>query len=130
MTTPPSSSAAFGDGIPELDWLLLGLGPDAHTASLFPAEPRSVERERGVVGRGDARAWRHSSRASRLTLPVMNAAREVIFLVTGEDKAEAVARAFGGLRPGPEAPASLVRPTQGTLTVVLDGAAAQHLRTP
>jgi 6-phosphogluconolactonase len=60
---------------------------------------------------------------------VLNAAREVIFLVTGEDKAEAVARAFGGLRPGPEAPASLVRPVQGTLTVVLDQAAAKHLHT-
>ena len=59
---------------------------------------------------------------------MINAAREVVFLVTGEDKAEAVARAFGGLRPGPEAPASLVRPSSGTLTVLLDAAAAKHLR--
>jgi 6-phosphogluconolactonase len=58
---------------------------------------------------------------------VLNAAREVLFLVAGEDKADAVARAFGGLRPGPDAPSSLVRPSSGTLTVLLDQAAAAHL---
>jgi 6-phosphogluconolactonase len=121
-------SEAFGDGIPELDWLLLGLGPDAHCASLFPGHDALGERERSVVGVETPGMAPLVSRIT-LTLPVLNAAREVIFLVTGEDKAEAVARAFGGLRPGPEAPASLVRPVQGTLTVVLDQAAAKHLHT-
>jgi 6-phosphogluconolactonase len=60
------------------------------------------------------------------TLPVLNAAREVIFLISGEDKAEAVARAFGDA-PGPDAPASLVRPAPGRLTVLLDRAAAARL---
>jgi 6-phosphogluconolactonase/glucosamine-6-phosphate isomerase/deaminase len=50
-----------------------------------------------------------------------------VFLVSGEDKAEAVARAFGGLRPGPDAPSSLVRPPSGSLRVLLDEAAAKHL---
>ena len=118
---------AFGDGIPELDLLLLGLGPDAHTASLFPGDAAVGERERHVVGVETPGMAPLVARVT-LTLPVINAAREVVFLVTGEDKAEAVARAFGGLRPGPEAPASLVRPAPGTLTVLLDAAAAKHLR--
>jgi 6-phosphogluconolactonase len=58
-----------------------------------------------------------------VTLPVINAAREVIFLVTGPEKANAAARAFDG-EPGPEAPSSLVSPTSGALTVLLDPAAA------
>ena len=86
---------AFGDGIPELDLLLLGLGPDAHTASLFPGDAALGERERHVVGVETPGMAPLVARIS-LTLPVINAAREVIFLVTGEDKAEAVARAFGG----------------------------------
>ena len=61
-----------------------------------------------------------------LTLPVVNAAREVLFLVTGEDKAEAVAQAFSG-RADPRAPGSLVRPGDGALTVLLDPPAAARL---
>ncbi len=61
-----------------------------------------------------------------LTLPVLNAAREVVFLISGEDKADAVRRAFGGA-PSPDAPASLVRPDPGALTLILDGAAAEQL---
>jgi 6-phosphogluconolactonase len=118
---------AFGEAVPELDLLLLGLGPDAHCASLFPGDAALGERERPVVGVETPGMAPLVARIT-LTLPVLNAAREVIFLITGEDKAEAVARAFGGLRPGPEAPASLVRPVHGTLTVLLDAAAAGHLR--
>jgi 6-phosphogluconolactonase len=61
------------------------------------------------------------------TLPLLNAGTDVVFLVAGEEKAEAVARAFGGLRPGPDAPSSLVRPISGSLRVLLDRAAAAHL---
>ena len=61
-----------------------------------------------------------------LTLPVLNAAREVVFLVAGADKAAAVARAFGP-GPDPSAPASLVAPAAGTLTVLLDRDAAELL---
>jgi 6-phosphogluconolactonase len=61
-----------------------------------------------------------------LTLPVLAAARELVFLVTGDDKAGAVERAFAG-PPDPSAPGSLVRPEQGSLLVLLDPPAAALL---
>jgi 6-phosphogluconolactonase len=115
----------FGEGLPELDLILLGLGPDAHTASLFPGNAALDERERLAVGVETPGMAPLVSRVS-LTLPVVNAAHEVIFLVSGDDKAEAVARAFAG-PPGPAAPASLVRPRSGALTLALDPAAAGRL---
>jgi 6-phosphogluconolactonase len=115
---------AFGEGIPRLDLLLLGLGPDAHTASLFPGDPALEEGERLVVSVPAPGMAPLVSRVT-LTLPVLNAAREVLFLIAGEDKAEAVARAFGE-SADPAAPASLVRPT-GPLTLLLDPAAAARL---
>ena len=118
--------SVYGEAVPELDLLLLGLGPDAHCASLFPGDAALGERARTVVG-VETPGMAPLVPRMTLTLPVLNAAHEIVFLVTGEDKAEAVARAFGGLRPGPEAPASLVRPAHGSLTVLLDEAAAKHL---
>ena len=115
----------FGEGLPELDLLLLGLGPDAHTASLFPGDAALDESERLVVGVETPGMAPLVSRVS-LTLPIVNAAREVIFLVSGEDKAEAVARAFSGAAD-PSAPASLVAPSSGTLILALDPAAAARL---
>jgi 6-phosphogluconolactonase len=118
---------AFGQGfLPEFDLLLLGLGPDAHLASLFPGDAALGEQTKTVVGVETPGMAPLVARIS-LTLPVINAAEQVVFLVSGEDKAEAVARAFGGLRPGPDAPASLVRPEPGSLTVLLDPAAAKHV---
>lgn len=116
----------FGDAVPELDLVLLGLGPDAHCASLFPGDAALGETKRLATG-VEVPGMAPLVPRITLTLPVLNAAREVVFLVTGEDKAEAVARAFGGVRPGPDAPASLVRPMRGTLTVLLDESAAAHL---
>jgi 6-phosphogluconolactonase len=116
---------AFGGGLPELDLVLLGLGPDAHTASLFPNDPALGERERLAVGVDTPGMAPLVSRVT-LTLPVVNAARQVTFLVSGEDKAEAVARAFSGAAD-PAAPASLVRPVSGALTLLLDPPAAQLL---
>lgn len=118
---------AFGDaGVPVFDLILLGIGPDAHTASLFPHQPVLEERERWAVGVPEAGHEPFVPRVT-LTLPVLNAARAVMFLVSGEGKAEAVARAFGDREPGPDAPASMVRPGSGTLTVMLDPAAARLL---
>jgi 6-phosphogluconolactonase len=117
----------FGDdGVPRLDLILLGLGPDAHCASLFPGDSALGETERLVTGVEVPGMAPLVPRIS-FTLPLLNAGREVVFLVAGEDKAEAVARAFGGLRPGPDAPSSLVRPPSGSLRVLLDAAAAEHL---
>ncbi len=117
---------AFGDqGLPRMDLLLLGLGPDAHTASLFPGDAALGERERLAVGVDTPGMAPLVSRVT-LTLPILNAAHEVVFLISGEDKAEAVARAFRGA-PDPRAPASLVRPEPGVLQVLLDAPAASLL---
>lgn len=117
--------ASDGERPPSIDLLLLGLGPDAHCASLFPGDRALGERERWVVGVDTPGMPPLVSRVT-VTLPVLNAARDVVFLISGEDKAEAVARAFGDA-PGPDAPASLVRPQPGRLTVLLDAPAAARL---
>ena len=115
----------FGDGVPELDLMLLGLGPDAHTASLFPGDAALGERERPAVGVETPGMAPLVSRVT-LTLPVLNAGHDVVFLISGEDKAEAVARAFGDA-PRPDAPASLVDPGPGRLTLLVDPPAAARL---
>jgi 6-phosphogluconolactonase len=112
-------------GVPEADLILLGLGPDAHTCSLFPGDSALAERERPAVGVETPGMAPLVSRIT-LTLPVVNAGRTVVFLITGEDKAEAVARAFSGV-PDPRAPGSLVQPASGSLTALLDPAAASML---
>ena len=116
---------AFGGGRPVLDLALMGLGPDLHTASLFPNHPAVEERERLAVAVEEPGMEPHVPRVT-LTLPVFNAAREVVFLVTGADKADAVARAFGS-EPDPSAPASLVKPKSGRLILLTDEAAASKL---
>jgi 6-phosphogluconolactonase len=109
-------------GRPAFELILLGLGPDAHTCSLFPGDDALGERERAVVGVEMPGMAPLVPRVT-LTLPVVNASRRIVFLVTGEDKADAVARAFSG-RPDPMAPASLV---DEEVTVLLDEAAASRL---
>jgi 6-phosphogluconolactonase len=110
---------------PRLDLALMGLGPDAHTASLFPGKPALNENHRFVVAVPEAGMEPQVPRVT-LTLPLFNTAREVVFLIAGADKAAAVARAFGD-PPDESAPAARVRPGAGTLTVVLDPAAAAEL---
>ena len=107
-----------------IDLVLLGLGPDGHVASLFPNAPALEEREHLVVA-AEPRLEPFVDRVT-LTLPALCAGREVAFLVTGEDKADAVERAFAG--PADAAtPASLVRSTEGRTLVVLDRPAASRL---
>jgi 6-phosphogluconolactonase len=110
-------------GATRLDLALLGLGPDGHVASLFPHAPTLDERERKVVG-ADAGLEPYVDRVT-FTLPLLNSPPLVVFLVTGEKKADAVARAFAG-EPGSQTPASLVRGSERTLAV-LDAAAAAQL---
>jgi 6-phosphogluconolactonase len=100
---------------------LLGIGPDGHTASLFPNAPGLHERERLAIAAEpglDPRVMRVT-----MTPTMLQDADLVLFLVTGEDKAEAAARAFAG----PESaatPASLIRSRGGRTVAVLDRAAA------
>jgi 6-phosphogluconolactonase len=109
---------------PRFDLLLLGLGPDAHTASLFPGKPAVQEPHRFVAPVPEAGMPPQVPRVT-FTLPLINRARDVTFLVAGADKAKAVARAFGDERD-PRAPAALVDP-DGSLFVVLDEPAASAL---
>jgi 6-phosphogluconolactonase len=118
-------SAAFGDAVvPAFDLILLGLGPDAHTASLFPNNPELGIKDRNLAG-VDQPGMAPLVPRITLTLPALNAGLRVVFLVSGEEKAEAVARAFSG-RPGPDAPASLLQP-RGEYMLLCDRAAAAHL---
>jgi 6-phosphogluconolactonase len=97
-------------GNPEFELLLLGLGPDGHCASLFPEQESLQARDRLVVGIPQAGLEPFVPRIS-LTLPAIASANEVVFLVRGSSKAEAVAAAFGPRsQPTPRVPASLVDP--------------------
>jgi 6-phosphogluconolactonase len=107
---------------PRWDLLLLGLGPDAHTASLFPSKPEKEIADRLVAGVPEAGMDPQVPRIT-MTLPALNAARRVVFLVTGDSKREAVRRAFGD-PADPISPAAHIRPPAGELTVFLDEAAA------
>jgi 6-phosphogluconolactonase len=115
----------FGEGVPQLDLILLGLGPDAHVASLFPGQITLDACDRLVVAVEEPGQPPWVSRVS-VTLPVLDAGREVLFLVTGEEKAHAVKRAFVD-PPARDAPGSLVAPASGRLNVILDEAAAARL---
>jgi 6-phosphogluconolactonase len=114
-------------GAPTFDLVLLGLGPDGHIASLFPAQATLEERSRSVVGVERAGFEPYVSRMS-MTLPRLANTSSVVFLVSGEAKAEAVAKAFGpGTEPDPRVPGSLLPPLAQRVTVLLDPAAAQQL---
>jgi 6-phosphogluconolactonase len=114
-------------GEPEFDLVLLGLGSDGHCASLFPDQPSLGERAHLVLGVDEAGLEPFVPRIS-LTFSALAAAKEIVFLVTGESKAAAVAAAFGpGTTPDPHVPASILVPLASELKVLLDPAAASRL---
>jgi 6-phosphogluconolactonase len=118
-------AAVFGpDIVPQFDLILLGIGPDAHCASLFPNNPELGIKDKPVAGVEQPGMAPLVPRIT-LTLPVLNAGAQVVFLVSGQEKAEAVARAFKGAQT-PEAPSSLVQP-RGEYVLLCDADAAQHL---
>lgn len=102
------------------DLVLLGMGPDGHTASLFPGTGAIREQEHSVVAVYVEKfdAWRVT-----LTLPVINAARHVVFLVSGEEKAHALARVYAR----DPLPAAVVKPASGRLSWLVDRDAAARL---
>jgi 6-phosphogluconolactonase len=114
-------------GSPKFDLVLLGIGPDGHTASLFPGQSSLSERSRLVVGVPEAGLEPFVPRVT-LTVPALADARDVVFLVSGGSKADAVARVFGpGSKPSPQFPASLLVPEAEQITVLLDADAAAKL---
>lgn len=110
--------------IPRFDLVLLGVGADGHTASLFPDSAAIHERQRLVVA-----AWSSAYQTWRITLtfPVLNAASQITFLVSGATKAAAVAAAIDPPADATAPPAAHVQPIDGNVTWLLDRAAAQHL---
>jgi len=135
-TTPEESARAYeeslqtffrlGPGeIPEFDFILLGIGADGHTASLFPGTPALDEAQRAVVAvRLDE--VRHDR--VTLTLPVLNRADRVVFLVQGEDKAEMVLRVIE--RRETALPAARVQPFREQPIFFLDRGAGMKLSSP
>ena len=115
----------FGtDRIPSFDLLQLGMGPEGHTASLFPHQPSLQEQQRLVM---PVNVPKPPPPRLTFTPPLLNAAKHVLFLVTGADKAEAVQAVLeGGYQPE-EYPAQIVRPPHGDVTWMLDTAAAGKL---
>jgi 6-phosphogluconolactonase len=114
-------------GSPRFDLVLLGIGPDGHCASLFPDQSTLSERSRAVVGVEQAGVEPYVPRVS-MTLPRLANARQIVFLATGESKADAIAAVFGPhATPDPQVPSSLLVPLAKEIKVLLDPAAAARL---
>ncbi len=126
-TLAPTAAAALYDAALTgeiLDLVLLGLGLDGHTASLFPDAPSLEVRDRLAVAAPPA--LDPFVERITMTIPALESGTHVVFLAVGEEKSAAVRRAFVG-EPSRATPASLVRSREGKTTVILDEAAATRL---
>jgi 6-phosphogluconolactonase len=101
------------------------MGDDGHTASLFPGSDALKENTKWVIATTHPRS---GQARITLTLPVINHAARVIFLVTGEKKAEPLARVLHGDAANDEMPAQKIRPVNGILEWLVDRAAASELQ--
>lgn len=121
-----SNFFALGPGeLPHFDLILLGLGPDAHTASIFPGSLEAINTDRLVLAN-----WIEKLNTHRLTMtmPVINAAKVVVFLVSGAEKAEALKAVIDGPHDLLKYPAQAVAPTEGSLKWLVDEAASSLIR--
>src|SRR5919199_1602276 len=117
--------AFFGDAAwPRFDLVMLGMGDDGHTASLFPGSAALAEQQAWVAAN-----WVEKFQTWRITLtaPAINAARRVLFLVTGAGKAERLREVLKGERDPARLPSQLIRPRDGALEWFVDRAAASKL---
>jgi 6-phosphogluconolactonase len=116
-----------GAEAPRFDIVILGIGPDGHTASLFPHTEALNELGRLAVANEVPQmdTWRIT-----LTWPVINHAREVFFVIAGADKAGVVSEVFRGPKNAERLPSQLIWPASGILTLILDAAAAAQLPHP
>lgn len=122
-----SFDLSVGSSLPRLDLVMLGMGDDGHTASLFP----------GTAALGETRAWvvandvpQKATRRLTLTAPVLNAARCVMFTVAGGDKAASLAAVLEGPPDPTRFPSQLIAPGDGDLFWLVDRAAAASLARP
>ena len=113
-----------GAETPTFDLVVLGIGPDGHTASLFPHSAGLDEMSRIVIANHVEQkdTWRLT-----LTWPVITQGREVAFLIEGADKAAVVQKVFAGAYDPETYPSQLIRPASGRLTLLMDAAAAADL---
>lgn len=135
-TTQPDREAAsqaytaemqrtFGTNeIPSFDLIHLGMGPEGHTASLFPHQASLHEKQRLVM---PVSVPKPPPDRLTFTPPLLNAARNVLFLVTGSDKADALKAILEGEYQPDEYPAQIVRPINGEVVWMLDKTVAQKL---
>lgn len=112
------------NGIPEFDLLQLGMGPEGHTASLFPHQPSLRETQRLVM---PVSVPKPPPDRLTFTPPILKAARNVLFLATGADKADALQAVIEGPSNPDEYPAQIVRPPNGEVTWMVDSAIAQKI---
>jgi 6-phosphogluconolactonase len=117
----------YGEEIPRFDCILLGIGDDGHTASLFPGTDALNERKKRVTHLFVPRlnAWRVT-----LTFPVINNAREIIFLAEGRKKASIIRKVIEHSAPSPALPSSMIRPYDGELHWMLETEAASGIQPP
>ena len=133
LASPADTADAYNDELirvlgpePVLDLVILGLGSDGHTASLFPQTDALEEHHRAVVAN-----WVPHLNAHRITFtyPTINSARHVMFVVTGSEKAPMVRRVLEPADRDLEVPVARVRPIQGAVHWLLDRDAASQLST-
>jgi 6-phosphogluconolactonase len=124
---PEEAAASYAEALARaggrIDLLLLGMGPDGHTASLFPGTAALDEKERSVVANWVPKldAWRLT-----LTFPAINSATEILIVTAGAEKADALATVFQA--PEGTLPIQRVRPSSKRLTWLVDKEAASKLR--
>jgi 6-phosphogluconolactonase len=120
--TLTASLRAGPDTLPAFDLIVLGLGTDGHTASIFPGDATAVRTDRRVVA---VKGGNPDVERLTLSLPVLNRARRTVFLASGRNKAAVIHRIFTDPQSGD--PATLIQPVAGTLCWLLDRDAAALL---